>query len=105
MAVPTWVIAYTVLLLLGLVVGLIFRFVVTLVVVVAVVVVLAIWLLGVLSSAALSGLPTWAGDFVGGWAIGVQLLFTVGGLLFVAGVALGLLLTTRLRGVDRARAA
>lgn len=105
MAVPAWVIAYTVALILGLIVGLLLRFLLAVVIVAAIVVVLGVWLLGLVDLSALSQLPTLTGRLLGGLPIGPQMLFTLGGLVFIVGVLVGVLLTTRLRILDRARPA
>ena len=105
MSVPPWVIAYTVLLLLGLTVGLLFRFVVTLVVVIAAVVILGVWMLGLIAYSSLAAVPAAASQFLGAFPIGPQALFTVGSVVFLIGLTIGLLLTTRLRGLDRPKPA
>lgn len=100
MTVPDWVIEYAVIFILGLIAGLLVRFLILIVAVVVAAVVI-IWLLGYIASSLLSSLPTFTGQFIAGLSIGPQILFTVGALVFIVGVFLGILLTTRLRGTDR----
>ena len=102
-AVPAWVDVYTVVVLLGLIAGLLVRYVLA-ILIVAGVVVLGVWLLGVFDAAALAQLPTISGRIVAGLAIGPQVLFSTGAVVFLAGMFVGLLLTTRLRIFDRSRA-
>jgi hypothetical protein len=104
MPVPTWVEIYTVVVILGLIVGLLLRQIVTTILVLAAVLV-GVWLLGLVSASALAGLPTLTGRFLGGLPIGPQVLFTVGGVVFLVGVLVGLLLTSRLNLLDRSRPA
>ena len=104
MAVPSWVIEYTVVLLLGLIAGLLIRYII-LIVTILVAAVLFVWLLGFVDTALLSKLPTLTGRFLGGLPIGPQVLFTQGALIFFMGLFIGLLLTTRLRALDRAGSA
>lgn len=103
MPVPAWVTVYTVIILLGLIAGLLLRFLLTVVVVTVTVVVLGVWLLGLLDASALSQLPTLTGRVLDGLPIGPQVLFTVGAAVFLFGAFIGLLLTTRIRALDRAR--
>jgi hypothetical protein len=100
MTVPPWVIEYTVVLLLGLIVGLLLRFILVVVAIVIAAVVF-VWLLGYIDTSLLSGLPTLAGRFVNGLPIGPQVLFTVGAVVFLAGVFFGVLVTTRTPALDR----
>jgi len=100
MAVPDWAIEYGVIFILGLIAGLLVRFLILIVAVVVAAVVI-IWLLGYIASSLLSSLPTFTGQVVAGLSIGPQLLFTVGALVFIVGLFLGILLTTRLRSLDR----
>jgi hypothetical protein len=104
MAVPTWVIEYTVVLLLGLIAGLLIRYIIV-IVAILIAAVLFVWLLGYVDSSLLSKLPTLAGHLVDGLPIGPQVLFTLGAMIFFVGLTIGLLLTTRLRALDRARPA
>lgn len=99
MAVPGWAIEYGVIFILGLIAGLLVRFLI-LVVTVVILAVVVIWLLGYIASSLLSSLPTFTGHVVAGLSIGPQILFTVGALIFIVGVFLGVLLTTRLRGLQ-----
>lgn len=103
-SVPPWVIAYSLALIFGLIVGLLLRFIIALIAIVAVVFVLAIWVIGLSSPAALSQLTSWSERFLGGLPIGPQMLFTLAAVVFMAGVFVGLLLTSRLRALDRPRA-
>jgi hypothetical protein len=104
MPVPTWVEIYTVVVILGLIVGLLLRQIVTTILVLAAVLV-GVWLIGLVAASALAGLPTLTGRILGGLPIGPQVLFTVGGLVFLVGVLGGLLLTSRLSILDRSRPA
>lgn len=101
MAVPAWVIEYTVVLLLGLIVGLLIRYII-LIVTFLIAAVLFVWLLGYVDTSLLSKLPTLTGRFLDGLPIGPQVLFTLGAMVFFIGLFIGLLLTTRLRALDRA---
>lgn len=103
MAVPAWVIEYTVILFIGLIAGLLLRFMLTILALVAAAV-LFVWLLGYVDTSVLSGLPTITGRLINGLPIGPQVLFTLGALVFIVGMFLGLLLTTRLPGLARIRA-
>ncbi|MGA8302706.1 MAG: hypothetical protein WA691_05895 [Thermoplasmata archaeon] len=106
MAVPAWVIAYSVLLILGLIVGLLLRFLIlTVVIVVSILVVVGVWMLGLVDLSALSNLPTITGWLLDGLPVGPQMLFTIGGIIFIGGALGGVLLTTRLRGLDGPRPA
>jgi hypothetical protein len=104
MPVPAWVIEYTVFLILGLIAGLLVRFILVVIAVLAAIVLL-VWLLGYVDSSLFSSLPSLTSRFLGGLPIGPQVLLTVGALVFLVGLFLGLLLTTRVRVLDRARAA
>ena len=104
MPVPPWVIEYTVVLLLGLIAGLLLRFLLVIVAVVVAAVVF-VWLLGYIDTSALSQLPSLTGRLLGGLPIGPQVLFTLGALIFLVGVFVGLLLTTRIRAVGESSAA
>jgi hypothetical protein len=102
MAVPAWVIVYTVTILIGLIAGLLLRFILAIVIASAVIV-FGVWLLGAFDSAVLAQLPTLSGRVVGGLSIGPEILFSVGAVVFLVGLFLGLLLTTRVRVFDRSR--
>lgn len=104
MPVPPWVIEYTVVLLLGLVAGLLLRFLLVIVAVVVTAVVF-VWLLGYIDTSSLSQLPSLTGRLLDGLPIGPQVLFTLGALIFLIGVFVGLLLTTHVRMVSQAPSA
>jgi hypothetical protein len=100
--VPSWFVQYAVVLLIGMIVGLMLRFVVA-IVLVGVAAVGTIVLLGYVGAPVLSqasGLVVRAAERLGGVA---GVLFTVVGLVFVAGVLGGLLLTSPLRAFGRPR--
>jgi hypothetical protein len=101
MPVPPWVIEYTVVLLLGLIAGLLLRFILV-VAAVVVTAVIFVWLLGFIDTSALSQLPSLTGRLLYGLPIGPQVLFTLGALVFLVGMFIGLLLTTRIRVVSEA---
>jgi hypothetical protein len=101
--VPAWVLYYTVILVLGLIAGLQLRFLIALIVLV-VAVIGVIWLLGYIDTSLLVNLPTLTGKYLAGLPIGPQVLVTVAGAVFLVGVLISLLLTTRLRAFDRAHA-
>ena len=96
MPVPPWVIEYTVVLLLGLIAGLLLRFLLVMVAVVATAVIF-VWLLGYIDTASLDQLPSLTGRLLFGLPIGPQVLFTLGAVVFLVGMLIGLLLTTRVR--------
>ncbi len=101
--IPDWSIVYLVALVLGLVVGLMLRFLLTLLVVATIVFVVGIWVFGLLDPATLARLPTIVEQYLGGVSVGPQILLTVGGLVFLGGVLGGVLLTSRLRGLEHVR--
>jgi hypothetical protein len=103
MAVPSWVVVYTVVIFLGLIAGLLFRFLLALVALVAALL-LAIWLLGWVDFAALAQLPTLTGRVLAGLNIGPQVLFTIAAVVFLGGMFIGVLLTSRVRLSARAGA-
>ena len=94
-------VVYAVLLFAGLIVGLLLRFLLTLIVVVTAVAIIGVWLLGWLDPTALSQWPTWVNQYLGGRLVGGEMFFTLGGLVFLVGVLLGVLLTSRLRALER----
>ena len=98
-------VVYAALLFAGLIVGLLLRFLLTLIVVVTAVTIIGVWLLGWLDPAALSQWPTWVNQYLGGRFVGGEMFFTLGGLVFLAGVLIGVLLTSRLRALERPTAA
>jgi len=101
--VPAWVLYYTVVLVLGLIAGLELRYLIALLVLV-VTVIGVIWLLGYVDTSLLANLPTLTGRYLAGLPIGPQVLVTVAGAVFLVGVLVSLLLTTRLKAFDRAHA-
>ncbi len=105
MIVPSWLVVWAVLLLLGLVVGVLARFLLTLAVAVVILGLIGIALLGLFAPAMLSELP---GIFGGLWndlPVTSATLFTLGAVVFLIGVLGGVLLTTPLRALSPARSA
>jgi hypothetical protein len=101
--IPDWSIVYLVALVLGLVVGLMLRFLLTLVVVATIVFIVGTWVFGLLDPAAFAQLPRFVEQYLGGVSVGPQTFLSVGGLVFLGGVLGGVLLTSRLRGLEHAR--
>lgn len=103
MEIPAWLIAYSILLVLGVIVGLLLRFLLVLIVVAAALVLLAVWLLAFFDPGALGQLRSLVSGLFSGIALSPELLFTTGTLVFLGGVLGGVLLTTRLRGIEQPR--
>ncbi len=101
--IPDWSIVYLVALVLGLVVGLMLRFLLTLVVVATIVFIVGTWVFGLFDPAAFASLPRFVEQYLGGVSVGPQTFLSVGGLVFLGGVLGGVLLTSRLRGLEHAR--
>lgn len=90
---------YAVVLLLGLTAGLLARFLIALACAIVAAVGL-VWLLGYLSASQVGRGVAALGSFLSGLGLRSQLLFTVTGAVFVAGLCSGVLLTSRLRAFD-----
>ena len=83
--------------------GVLARFLLTLLAVLVVLGALGIAALGILDPALLAQIPELLGRVVSGLPFSPTVLFTVGALVFLVGVLAGVLLTTPLRGLARAR--
>lgn len=100
---PTWAIVFAVVLLLGLIAGLLLRFFVTMACLIAGGVGLA-YLLGYVSMSQISEGFTELQRILSAAGVSSTLLFTGTGLVFVAGMCGGVLLTSRLRAFDHVSA-
>lgn len=100
MVVPSWLLVYLVVLALGVVAGLLLRFFVALVAVIAVGVGL-LWLLGYLPASVIERAGATLRQGLAGLTLGPEVLFSVVGGVFVAGLLIGVLLTTPLPGWSR----
>ncbi len=104
-ALPDGSLVYLIALVLGLIVGLMLRFLLALVVAGTIVFVISVSVLALLDPGALAQLPTLVDQYLGNVSVGPQMFFTVGGLVFLGGVLGGVLLTSRLRGLEHVRSA
>lgn len=103
MLLPTWLIVYGVLLLLGVIAGLLARYLLALVAVVVTLLVLGIAVIALFDPSALLQIPQLLGRLWSDLPFSLTEFFTVGALVFLVGVLTGVLLTTPLRGLARAR--
>lgn len=100
MVVPSGLVVYLVVLALGVVAGLLLRFFVALIALLAVGVGL-LWLLGYLPAAVIERAGSALRQGFAGLALGPEVLFSLVGAVFVAGLLIGVLLTTPLPGSSR----
>lgn len=105
MLLPSWAVTWMAVLALGVIVGLLARFLLALLTVVLVLGVLGAALLGLFDPALLARALELVSRLGSDLPIAPAVFLTVGGLIFLVGVLTGVLLTSPLRGLARARPA
>lgn len=97
---PEWALVYAVVLFLGLIAGLLLRFFLGLACVLLGAVGLG-WLLGYVNTSQVVRGVAALGRILAGVGVSSALLFSVVGVVFLLGMCVGVLLTSRLRALDR----
>ena len=103
MVVAAWLVAYALVFVVGVIVGVLARFLLALVAVLVVIGLLGVAVLGLLDRSLLPHLLGFVRTLPGGLPFPLATFFTFGALIFAGGVLAGVLLTTPLHGLERAR--